>query len=201
MRRHSGAGAARRPIGARLRDCCLTVVPRKWFPPVNWIDLTLLVILALFGLRGYFRGLFREIFSLAGLVAGFMMAVRYDETVASLAQAWWNVSPLVLKGVAFVAIFFIVYFLFSLTGWLLHQSAKIIFLQTLNRLGGFAVGIGKGATITAFIVFFLSSASWIPRSTRDKLDRAYLISPLSHLAGGLIRIGKEKLLPKEPGEA
>jgi membrane protein required for colicin V production len=177
------------------------VVPRRWFPPVNWIDLTLLAILALFGLRGYFRGLFREVFSVAGLLVGFMMAVRYDETVASLARASWNVSPLLLKGAAFVVIFFVVYFLFSLTGWLLHQSANVIFLQTLNRFGGIAVGIGKGAAITALIVFFLSSASWIPRSTRDKLDRAYLISPLSHLAGGLIRIGKEKLLPKEPGEA
>ena len=168
---------------------------------MNWIDLTLLTVLALFGLRGYFRGLFREVFSLAGLVAGFIAAVRYAEPVAALGQSYWNVSSLLLKGTAFVLVFFGVYFCFSLLGWLLHKSEKMVFLRTLNRFGGIAVGIGKGAAITALVVFFLNSASWMPQSARDKFDRAYLVSPLSHLADGLIRIGREKLLPKESGEA
>ena len=168
---------------------------------MNWIDLTLLTVLALFGLRGYFRGLFREVLSLVGLVAGLVAAVRYAESVSLLAQSYWNVSPLLLKGTAFVLVFFGVYFFFSLVGWLLHKSEKVVFLRTLNRFGGIAVGIGKGAAITALIVFFLSSASWMPQSARDKFDHTYLVSPLSHLAGGLIRFGKEKLLPKESGEA
>ena len=130
-----------------------------------------------------------------------MMAVRYDDPVASLGQIYWNLSPLILKGAAFVAVFFVVYLLFNVAGWLLHQSAKVLFLRTLNRVGGIAVGIGKGAVVIALIVFFVASASWLPRSTRDKLDGAYLVSPLSQLADGLIRIGREKLLPKEPGQA
>ncbi len=186
-----------------LRRCIFEsdLAPRRWFPPVNWIDLTLLAVLALFGLRGYFRGLFREIFSLVGLVAGFTVAVHYNETAASLAREHWSASPLLLKGAAFVVIFFVVYFLFNLAGWLLHHSSKPLFLQTLNRVGGVVVGIGKGAAVAALLVFFASSASWLPRSTRDKFDGAYLVSPLSRLADGLIRIGKDKLLPKEPGEA
>ena len=52
--------------------------------PVNWIDPILLVILFLFGLRGYFKGLFRETLSLGGLIVGFMLAARYDEPW----QAW-----------------------------------------------------------------------------------------------------------------
>jgi len=41
----------------------------------------------------------------------------------------------------------------------------------------------------------------LPASVRDKFEEAYLVSPLSHFADSLIRIGKSKLLPKEPGEA
>ena len=179
----------------------LTLAPRRWFTPVNWIDGTLLVVLALFGLRGYFRGLFREISSLVGLLVGFTVAVRYDENAAALGRIYWDSSPLLLKGVAFVAIFFVVYFLFNLAGWLLHRAAKPLFLQTLNRLGGVAVGIGKGAGVTALAVFFAGSASWLPAPMRVKFDEAYLVSPLSHLGYGLIHIGKEKLLPRDPGEA
>jgi len=61
----------------------LTSAQRKWFTPVNWIDVTLLSVVGLFGLRGYFRGLFRELSSLVGLLAGFMIAVRYVDAVAA----------------------------------------------------------------------------------------------------------------------
>lgn len=175
--------------------------PRKWFARVNWIDVTLLSVLALFGLRGYFRGLFREISSFAGFLAGFTLAVRYDDALTSIIAHYWNSSPLLLKGVAFVIIFFAVYLLFNLSGWLLHHAAKPLLLQTVNRFGGMAVGIGKGAILSALMVSFVTSGSWLPASVRDKFDEAYLVSPLSHFADNLIRIGKSKLLPKVPGEA
>ena len=168
---------------------------------MNWIDPILLVVLFLFGLRGYFKGLFRETFSLGGLVIGFMVAVRYDEAVAAWAGFYWNVSSIILKGAAFVAIFFIVYFIFAVAGWVLHRSAKVLFLQTINRLGGIAVGLGKGTAVTALIIFFVTSSAWIPRSTRERVEDSYLGPPLSQLAVKLIRVGKEKLLPEESDRA
>ena len=168
---------------------------------MNWVDLALLAVFSLFGLRGYFKGLFREVLSLCGLVAGFMVAVRYDEQAAALALHYWSLSPFILKGGAFIVIFFVVYFVFNLAGWLLHHSEKALFLQTVNRIGGIAVGIGKGAALTALIVFILHSASWVPRSTRESLERSYLVSPLSRLGEGMIRIGKEKLFSTEGSAA
>ena len=168
---------------------------------MNWIDLILLIVLFLFGLRGYFKGLFRETFSLGGLVIGFMVAVRYDEAVAAWAGFYWNVSSIILKGAAFVVIFFVVYFIFAVAGWVLHRSAKVLFLQTINRLGGIAVGLGKGTAVTALIIFFVTSSAWIPRSTRERVEDSYLGPPLSQLAVKLIRVGKEKLLPEESDRA
>jgi membrane protein required for colicin V production len=169
--------------------------------PVNWIDPILLLVLFLFALRGYFKGLFRETFSLGGLIIGFMIAVRYDEALAARAELYWDASPLLLKGAAFVAIFFVVYFIFAAAGWALHWSAKFLFLQTINRLGGIAVGLGKGAAATALLVLFVTSSAWIPRSTRERVEDSYLGPPLSQLAVKLIRVGKEKLLPEEHNRA
>jgi membrane protein required for colicin V production len=171
------------------------------FTLVNWVDPILLVILFLFGLRGYFKGLFRESFSLGGLIVGFIVAVRYDDFVAGWAALHWNLSSFILKGVAFVAIFFIVYFVFSLIGWVLHCSAKMLFLQTINHLGGIAVGLGKGAAITALIIFFLTSSAWIPRSTKERLEDSYLVPPLSQLAVEIIRVGAERLFPRTSQQA
>ena len=160
---------------------------------MNWVDVFVLAVLALFGVRGFFRGLFREALSLAGLVVGFMLAVAYDQEVAAYAAGHWTVSPIVLKGTAFVAIFFLVYFVFGLVGWLLHRSEKLLFLQTLNRGGGIAIGVGKGAAVTALTIFLLTSAAWLPQSARDNLDGSYLSVPLTQLAQHLVRMGKEKI--------
>lgn len=163
--------------------------------------MTLIVALALFGLRGYFRGLFREVLSLAGLGVGFVVAGRHYETVAALGETYWNVSPLILKGAAYIALFFFVYFLFSSVGWLLHRSEKFLFLQTLNRIGGIAVGIGKGAALAALLLFFAATASWLPHSARDKISGALLATPLSWVAEEIIRAGKETMFPKPGGAA
>jgi membrane protein required for colicin V production len=160
---------------------------------VNWVDIALLAVFSLFGLRGYFKGLFREVLSLCGLVVGFMIAVRYDDRVAVFGASYWNISPFILKGAAFVAIFFVVYFVFNMAGWLLHHSERALFLHTVNRIGGIAVGVGKGAAVMALIIFVVHTASWVPHSTKVKLDGSYLVSPLSRLGEGMIRLGRDKL--------
>jgi membrane protein required for colicin V production len=165
---------------------------------VNWVDLTLLAVFCLFGLRGYFKGLFREVLSLGGLVVGFAIAVRYDEAAAAVGRSYFNLSPFLLKGIAFVTIFFVIYLLFNSAGWILHRSSKFLFLQTINRLGGIVVAMGKGAAVAGLILFFVTSTPWLTDSARQKLRGSYLVPPLAQLGEGMIRIGKEKLFP--PGE-
>lgn len=167
---------------------------------MNWIDLILICLMALFGLRGFFRGLFREVFSLLGLVGGFIAAVAFVVPAAAYAGELWKAPPLLLKGAVFVAIFFVVYFIFSLIGWVLHRSERLLFLKTLNRAGGIAVGLGKGAAIIALAIFFLSDAAWLPKSKQESLQDSYLVSPLSRFARTLIRIGKDSMRSNADGE-
>lgn len=168
---------------------------------VNIVDLLLLVSLFLFGLRGYFKGFFRETLALAGLLVGFIAAVRYNQAVATIVEKHWEVSPLVLKGALFVAIFFLVYFLFNLVGWFLHRSEKVLFLRTLNRAGGIAMGFVKGAALMALVVFFLNSAAWIPPLVKEKFVTSVFVPPLSLFAEGIIQFGKERIFTTQSGRA
>lgn len=168
---------------------------------MNIIDPVLLVLLALFAVRGYFKGLFRESFSLLGLVVGFMVAVRYDEPVAILWSDYWKISLIAVRALTFVGLFFAIYFVFSLAGWLLHRSSKFLLLRTANRIGGIALGMGKGAAILALIIFFLLSFPFIPRKAKQKIDESYLVPPLHYIAQGLIQIGKANILPQEDSAA
>ena len=160
---------------------------------MNWVDLTLLGVFALFGLRGFFRGLFREILSLAGLITGFFAAARYGAVAAQYVAQHWQWSPLLLKGSGFVAIFFVIYFAFNLIGWLLHRSERMLFLQTLNRAGGVAMGVVKGAALAALAVFLLNSSSLLTQPARDSFESAYLVRPLSQFGKSLIKAGKDRM--------
>ena len=168
---------------------------------VNIVDPILLVLLSLFALRGYFKGLFRESCSLLGLLIGFMVAVRYDEPVALLWSEHWKLSLIVLRAVTFVGLFFVIYFAFGLAGWFLNRSAKFVFLRAVNRVGGIVLGMGKGAAVLALIIFFLASSPLIPQKTRQKIDESYLATPLHYMAQRLIRVGKANLLPRDGSAA
>ena len=52
----------------------------------NWIDYTVVIIIALFGLRGYIRGLINTIFSLVGYIAGIICAFLFSPKLALLAM-------------------------------------------------------------------------------------------------------------------
>jgi membrane protein required for colicin V production len=177
-----------RALSGRRAGACLERIPA-----VNWVDLILSCVVALFGLRGFFRGFFREVFSLIALIAGFMVAVAYDQEIAAFASQYWRKSPLLLKGISFVAIFFVVYFLLNLAGWLLHRSEKLLFLRTLNRTGGIALGLAKGAAFAALAVFFLSSTALLPKPARATLESSYFATPLTRLGEQLVRFGKERV--------
>jgi membrane protein required for colicin V production len=167
-------------------------------PPVNSVDLILLAVLFLFALRGYFKGLFRETFSLVGLAAGFLLASRYDETAAAFLAETWKTSFILLRAASFVLIFFVVYFAFNLIGWLLHRSASVMFLGGINRIGGIVVGAGKGAVFAGLAIFFLASTPLLPPRTQDNLGRSYLVPAFERFAQQLVAFGKTRLLEAPP---
>jgi len=165
---------------------------------VNIVDPILLVLLSLFALRGYFKGFFREAFSLLGLFVGLMIAVRYEQPVAALWAESWKSSFIFLRAIAFVALFFSTYFSLNLIGWLLHRSASLLFLQGINRIGGVVLGAGKGAAIMALAIFFLTSTPLVSGKAKENIGQSYLVPAFNQLAAELVRLSKTALLePKE----
>ena len=156
------------------------------------VDLTLVVLLSLFAVRGYFRGLFLEVLSILGIFAGFIAALQYNETVARMGQEYWNISPVILKSAGFLLVFLSVYFVCNLVGWLFQRWARFLFLAGFNRVGRVVVGAGKGAAFLALILFFLGSATFIPKKMKDTVDNSYLVPPLNRFGQGLVQIGKDR---------
>ncbi len=144
---------------------------------MNIVDAVLAAVLCVFAVRGYVKGLFREVFALLGLSVGFIVSVRYYEQVSLWIDSW-PYSPLILQGIVFVLLFFLVYIAFNWVGFMLHRSASLLFLGGFNRLGGLLVGGSKGALFLGVGLFIAISQSWVPHQYQQQFGKAALVTPL-----------------------
>ncbi len=144
---------------------------------MNIVDAVLAAVLCVFAVRGYFKGLFREVFALLGLSVGFIVSLRYYEQV-SLRVDFWPYSPLILQVIVFVLLFFLVYIAFNWVGLMLHRSSGLLFLSGFNRLGGLLVGGSKGAFFLGVGLFLAISQSWVPQNYQQQFGKAALVGPL-----------------------
>ena len=169
---------------------------------VNIVDAVLAAVLCLFAVRGYAKGLFREVFALLGLSVGFIVAVRYYDQ-ASLWVDSWPYSPLILNVLAFLVLFFLAYIGLNWVGHLLHRSADRFFLSGFNRLGGLLVGGSKGAVFVGVVLFIAISQSWVPQKLQQPLATATLVGPLYGFGAAVTSLGASYTWPDtwRPGPA
>jgi len=165
---------------------------------VNIVDAVLAAVLCVFAVRGYVKGLFREVFALLGLAGGLIVSLRYFQPVSLWVESW-PYPPVILQIIVFVFLFFLVYIGFNWLGFQLHRSAGVLFLGGLDRFGGVLVGGSKGALFLGVGLFFAVSQSWLPPNVRQQLDRAASVEPLYRLGATVAVLGSTLRWPGVPG--
>lgn len=61
----------------------------------NWVDYAIVVIIALYGLKGYFRGLINTVFSLVGYILGMVFAYLFSPKLALLVMQKTGIGEIV----------------------------------------------------------------------------------------------------------
>ncbi len=165
---------------------------------MNIVDAVLAAVLCAFAVRGYVKGLFREVFALLGLSVGFIVSVRYYEQVSLWVDSW-PYSPLVLNVIVFLLLFLPIYIALNWLGLMLHRSASLLFLGGFNRLGGVLVGGSKGALFLGMGLIFAISQSWLPPNYQQQFGKAVLVGPLSDLGTWAVTKGAAVIWPGTSG--
>jgi membrane protein required for colicin V production len=157
---------------------------------MNGIDLALLVVLALCAVRGYWRGLFREVFGVLGLLGGIAAAVEFAAPAAAALQQYLRLPTPLELGLAFVAIFVLVDMGLNLLAALLDRLAGALFLRGISRLAGAAVAAAKGAVVAAFTLLFLHLFPLFPALDQPIMNSA-IGRPLVAAASAVVRLGSQ----------
>lgn len=120
---------------------------------LNGLDILILLPLCWFGYIGFKNGLIRELVSVAALILGVWVTVKFSDVVAS----WFGDSRMI-KIMAFILTFILVLVLVRLVGMLVESVVKIVLPGFINHLFGMLFGIGKVAIIVSVLFYVIRLA-------------------------------------------
>jgi len=121
---------------------------------MSWLDIVIVIAIAISTIMGLRTGIIKAVLSLAGLIVGVILAGRYyvpfSEGLTFISSA--NVA----KIVAFAIILIGVMIIARVLAGLLKQVASVLMLGWVNRLGGAIFGFVLGAILCGALL-----AIWI----------------------------------------
>ena len=116
---------------------------------MNWLDIVILVPIAINAFVGFGKGLIKMVLSLVGVILGVFLAGQFYDTVGSWLGFFGNED--ISNALGFILILGVVMVVAELLGTVIKKMVSIVLLGWVDRLGGAALG--------AFIgVIFVSAA-------------------------------------------
>lgn len=158
---------------------------------MNWVDFVILGIVGASLLAGLYRGAVKSVFSLVGIIVGFVAATRESGAVGIVLTRW--MPDAAAAAVGFVLVFLGISLAFTLAARLLRKVLDGLSLGWLDRLAGVALGLIRGAVIVGVLALAVEGLGgfdaartspsygvslqtggvlleFIPSATRDRLD-------------------------------
>jgi membrane protein required for colicin V production len=132
---------------------------------MNWVDWVILGIAGASLLAGLMRGAVRTVFSVVGLVLGFVVASRESGAVGMVLAK--GMPEPAAAAVGFVAVFLGIALAVSLAGWLLRKVLQGLALGWLDRGLGGVLGLLRAAAILGVLALATESIGPFPAAERS----------------------------------
>ena len=123
---------------------------------MNYLDIIIAVLLVVFGLSGWRKGIIIEIATLLGLGLGLYGAFHFSDFTAEKLVGLVEINPKYLNLIAFIVTFVVVALLVNVLGRLVSNLVKNLNLGFIDKIGGFLVGLAKGLLMCSLLVMLLN---------------------------------------------
>ena len=146
---------------------------------MSFIDIALGGAIAAGLIRGLMKGLFVEVASLVGLIAGVYGAIHFSYYASDFLVQRVDWDEKYVNLISFMITFIIIIILVTLAGKLLTKIADFAALGILNKLLGGAFGGLKAAIILgAFLVFFNKANNTMTFVDKETIEASILFKPV-----------------------
>jgi membrane protein required for colicin V production len=169
----------------------------------NYLDIIVLFLIVLLGLKGYINGLLKEIFTLVGIVGGIFIASRYSYEIGELIHQ--NIFELDNDGKKNFAGFIlgIVGFWLGLNvvRYIIEAIASDTAFSTVNKLLGIIVSSVKIFAILAVITHSVSNFEVVQKNIKELTDESFMYPILKKSGAYIIKIDIEDFKKKSTVES
>ena len=130
---------------------------------LNWLDYSILGIIAVSIVIGLVRGFIREALSIVSWIAAFWVGFTFSGELSSMMKSYITSDQLRIV-IAFFILFAIVLILGALVNFILSQFVKKTGLSGTDRMLGLIFGIGRGVLLIA-VILLVASATTMPKAS------------------------------------
>jgi membrane protein required for colicin V production len=153
---------------------------------MNYLDIILAILIVLSAVSGFTKGFVHQLASLAALILGIFLAVKFSKVIAPFINAHLTSSENASKIIAFVLIFLVVMILVHLLGKFLEKVLEEVELGLINKIAGLVFGVIKMLFVVSALMIFLQFSiikfNWPKQETREG---SFLYKPVASVAPAL----------------
>jgi membrane protein required for colicin V production len=143
---------------------------------LNWLDIAIIVFLAITAVIGLSKGFVKTISILVGIILGVVLAGRFSGPVADwLSTALHN--PTQAKMAGFAIIFIAVVIISLIIAALLRKLLSLLLLGWVDRLGGAVAGLVIGGLVCGAILTLITEHNFagIEGTIRDSSLASFFV--------------------------
>ena len=124
---------------------------------MNYLDIIIAIILLLFGVKGFRKGLIIEVVTLLAFAVGIYGAMHFSDFTAEHLKEFMEINPKYLNTTAFVLTFILLVILVNIIGRMVTKLIQAMNLGFFNKLGGALFGMAKGVLLCSIMVMVLNN--------------------------------------------
>lgn len=159
------------------------------------LDAAGVIIILVFFIRGYMKGLILAAFSVIAILLGILCALKLSQSFASWLLANDYVSTPWAQVVSYIVLFIGVVLLVRLIGKMVEKAAEGLLLGTVNKLLGGLLYAFLGAVVWSSLLWIGGRAHIIPEKTMNESVTYASLSALApwffEVAGSLLPFVKD----------
>jgi len=146
---------------------------------LNWLDILIALSITIPTFYGFRRGFLRKFLGIAGIIVGFILAVRFYEPVSGFFNKLFSTDLLVVQVMSFL---FIIALIYGITVWLAGLLAGMnAGTSLLDKFAGTIFGFIQGVIIASVLLFNLAYIDLPDKKVRESsllYDRVLNVAPM-----------------------
>ncbi|HQN98851.1 MAG TPA: CvpA family protein [Bacteroidales bacterium] len=148
---------------------------------MNYFDIIVGLILIFFAIRGFFKGFLIGVASFAGLLAGLYVAIHFSNYMGNILSHGLKLSEQTINILSFLITFALVIFLVHILARFLEKVISTVGLSFLNKLGGLALGLGKGLLFVSVFFYLFILLGGLKIIDYEVKEKSFFFKPVSKL--------------------